>query len=215
VSTKAQSSKAWSLNLAGRLAHHAPQLPCAAEVPLRVPDDARDRCGLAGVGDRVRDGAAHAVHQNGRLGQLGRPADPGDADASPWPVRAVPRPGARSGPHLQEGVIDTDLVRPMPVYRHLQLSFFPTNTIGGLTVAAVPDSGRAGPQRPGLDGTPDHVPDRLRPRRHAPQSGPVHGRGLRLAPLPCHRILWPLAGGAAGHLRQLPAECAAEGGGRL
>ncbi|WP_329544864.1 ABC transporter permease [Streptomyces sp. NBC_01356] len=40
------------------------------------------------------------------------------------------------GRHIQEGVIDTYLVRPMPVYRQLQLSFFPTNAIGDLTVAA-------------------------------------------------------------------------------
>ena len=40
------------------------------------------------------------------------------------------------GRHIQEGVIDTYLVRPMPVYRQLQLSYFPTNAIGDLTVAA-------------------------------------------------------------------------------
>ncbi|MFB7444542.1 ABC transporter permease [Streptomyces mirabilis] len=37
--------------------------------------------------------------------------------------------------HIQEGVIDTYLVRPMPVHRQLQLSVFPTNAIGDLTVA--------------------------------------------------------------------------------
>ncbi|WP_245685663.1 ABC transporter permease [Streptomyces yerevanensis] len=37
--------------------------------------------------------------------------------------------------HIQEGVIDTYLVRPMPVYRQLQLQYFPTNAIGDLTVA--------------------------------------------------------------------------------
>src|SRR5215211_7717456 len=40
------------------------------------------------------------------------------------------------GRFIQEGVIDTYLVRPMPVHRQLQLSFFPTNAIGDLTVAA-------------------------------------------------------------------------------
>ncbi|WP_327432711.1 MULTISPECIES: ABC transporter permease [unclassified Streptomyces] len=40
------------------------------------------------------------------------------------------------GHRIQEGVIDTYLVRPMPVYRQLQLSHFPTNAIGDLTVAA-------------------------------------------------------------------------------
>ncbi|MDN3021743.1 ABC-2 family transporter protein [Streptomyces sp. S.PB5] len=39
------------------------------------------------------------------------------------------------GRHIQEGVIDTYLVRPMPVHRQLQLSVFPTNAIGDLTVA--------------------------------------------------------------------------------
>ncbi|MFC4470224.1 ABC transporter permease [Streptomyces xiangluensis] len=38
--------------------------------------------------------------------------------------------------HIQEGVIDTYLVRPMPVYRQVQLQYFPTNAIGDLTVAA-------------------------------------------------------------------------------
>jgi ABC-2 type transport system permease protein len=40
------------------------------------------------------------------------------------------------GRHIQEGVIDTYLVRPMPVYRQVQLAYFPTNAIGDLTVAA-------------------------------------------------------------------------------
>jgi ABC-2 type transport system permease protein len=40
------------------------------------------------------------------------------------------------GQHIQEGVIDTYLVRPMPVYRQVQLRVFPTNAIGDLTVAA-------------------------------------------------------------------------------
>ena len=40
------------------------------------------------------------------------------------------------GRHIQEGVIDTYLVRPMPVYRQIQLAYFPTNAIGDLTVAA-------------------------------------------------------------------------------
>ncbi|MER5436132.1 ABC-2 family transporter protein [Streptomyces sp. NPDC002588] len=39
------------------------------------------------------------------------------------------------GRHIQEGVIDTYLVRPMPVHRQVQLSYFPTNAIGDLTVA--------------------------------------------------------------------------------
>ncbi|WP_371668445.1 ABC transporter permease [Streptomyces sp. NBC_00289] len=40
------------------------------------------------------------------------------------------------GRHIQEGIIDTCLVRPMPVHRQLQLAYFPTNAIGDLTVAA-------------------------------------------------------------------------------
>ncbi|WP_128380595.1 ABC transporter permease [Streptomyces cavernae] len=36
---------------------------------------------------------------------------------------------------VQEGVIDAFLLRPMPVHRQVQLSFFPTNAIGDLTVA--------------------------------------------------------------------------------
>ncbi|MGY1496522.1 ABC transporter permease [Streptomyces sp. QTS52] len=36
---------------------------------------------------------------------------------------------------IQEGAIDTYLVRPMPVFRQVQLSYFPTNAIGDLTVA--------------------------------------------------------------------------------
>ncbi|MFF3331044.1 ABC transporter permease [Streptomyces sp. NPDC002888] len=40
------------------------------------------------------------------------------------------------GRFIQEGVIDTYLVRPMPVHRQVQLQFFPTNAIGDLTVAA-------------------------------------------------------------------------------
>lgn len=36
---------------------------------------------------------------------------------------------------VQEGVIDAYLLRPMPVHRQVQLSFFPTNAIGDLTVA--------------------------------------------------------------------------------
>ncbi|MEW2404060.1 ABC-2 family transporter protein [Streptomyces sp. NPDC046862] len=39
------------------------------------------------------------------------------------------------GRQIQEGKIDTYLVRPMPVYRQVQLSYFPTNAIGDLTVA--------------------------------------------------------------------------------
>jgi len=41
-----------------------------------------------------------------------------------------------AGQHIQEGVIDTYLVRPMPVHRQLQLAVFPTNAIGDVTVAA-------------------------------------------------------------------------------
>jgi viologen exporter family transport system permease protein len=40
------------------------------------------------------------------------------------------------GRHIQEGRIDVYLVRPMSVYRQVQLEFFPTNAIGDLTVAA-------------------------------------------------------------------------------
>ncbi|MER5214826.1 ABC-2 family transporter protein [Streptomyces sp. NPDC002838] len=36
---------------------------------------------------------------------------------------------------VQEGLIDACLLRPMPVYRQMQLSFFPTNAIGDLLVA--------------------------------------------------------------------------------
>jgi ABC-2 type transport system permease protein len=39
------------------------------------------------------------------------------------------------GRHIQEGRIDTYLVRPMPVHRQVQLEFFPTNAIGDMTVA--------------------------------------------------------------------------------
>ncbi|MEU9451273.1 ABC-2 family transporter protein [Streptomyces sp. NPDC048277] len=39
------------------------------------------------------------------------------------------------GQHIQEGKIDAYLLRPMPVYRQVQLQFFPTNAIGDLTVA--------------------------------------------------------------------------------
>ncbi|MPY58893.1 ABC transporter permease [Streptomyces spongiae] len=39
------------------------------------------------------------------------------------------------GRQIQEGKIDTYLVRPMSVYRQVQLSYFPTNAIGDLTVA--------------------------------------------------------------------------------
>ncbi|WP_435862755.1 ABC transporter permease [Streptomyces phaeochromogenes] len=35
---------------------------------------------------------------------------------------------------VQEGVIDAALLRPMPVYRQVQLMFFPTNAIGDLIV---------------------------------------------------------------------------------
>jgi ABC-2 type transport system permease protein len=41
-----------------------------------------------------------------------------------------------AGRQIQEGRIDVYLTRPMPVHRQLQLSFFPTNAIGDLTVAA-------------------------------------------------------------------------------
>ncbi|MCX5252939.1 ABC-2 family transporter protein [Streptomyces canus] len=40
-----------------------------------------------------------------------------------------------AGRQIQEGRIDIYLTRPMPVYRQLQLAFFPTNAIGDLTVA--------------------------------------------------------------------------------
>ncbi|GGZ78540.1 ABC transporter permease [Streptomyces bluensis] len=40
------------------------------------------------------------------------------------------------GRQIQEGRIDIYLVRPMPVHRHVQLAYFPTNAIGDLTVAA-------------------------------------------------------------------------------
>lgn len=40
------------------------------------------------------------------------------------------------GRFIQEGVIDTYLVRPMPVHRQVQLQSFPANAIGDLTVAA-------------------------------------------------------------------------------
>jgi len=40
-----------------------------------------------------------------------------------------------AGRQIQEGRIDTYLLRPMPVHRQLQLAFFPTNAIGDLTVA--------------------------------------------------------------------------------
>ena len=39
------------------------------------------------------------------------------------------------GRHIQEGRIDAYLLRPMPVYRQIQLQYFPTNAIGDLTVA--------------------------------------------------------------------------------
>ncbi|MGW1210142.1 ABC transporter permease [Streptomyces sp. NPDC002499] len=39
------------------------------------------------------------------------------------------------GRHIQEGKIDAYLLRPMPVYRQIQLQYFPTNAIGDLTVA--------------------------------------------------------------------------------
>src|SRR4029078_9560349 len=37
--------------------------------------------------------------------------------------------------YIQEGRVDIALVRPMPVYRQVQLQYFPTNAIGDLTVA--------------------------------------------------------------------------------
>ncbi|MFD3584128.1 ABC transporter permease [Streptomyces sp. NPDC058683] len=40
------------------------------------------------------------------------------------------------GRSIQEGRIDAYLLRPLPVYRQVQLEFFPTNAIGDLTVAA-------------------------------------------------------------------------------
>ncbi|NUS31119.1 MAG: ABC transporter [Streptomyces sp.] len=40
-----------------------------------------------------------------------------------------------AGRQIQEGKVDTYLLRPMPVHRQLQLAFFPTNAIGDLTVA--------------------------------------------------------------------------------
>ncbi|WP_328354160.1 ABC-2 family transporter protein [Streptomyces sp. NBC_00457] len=40
------------------------------------------------------------------------------------------------GRQIQEGMIDVYLTRPMPVYRQVQLAYFPTNAIGDLTVAA-------------------------------------------------------------------------------
>ncbi|WP_428986485.1 ABC transporter permease [Streptomyces camelliae] len=39
------------------------------------------------------------------------------------------------GRSIQEGRIEAYLLRPMPVYRQIQLQFFPTNAIGDLTVA--------------------------------------------------------------------------------
>ncbi|MEX3105583.1 ABC transporter [Streptomyces sp. V2] len=39
------------------------------------------------------------------------------------------------GRHIQEGKIDAYLLRPLPVYRQVQLEYFPTNAIGDLTVA--------------------------------------------------------------------------------
>ncbi|MER6419499.1 ABC-2 family transporter protein [Streptomyces sp. NPDC001137] len=39
------------------------------------------------------------------------------------------------GRFVQEGKIDTYLLRPMPVHRQVQLEFFPTNAFGDLTVA--------------------------------------------------------------------------------
>ncbi|GHI02526.1 ABC transporter [Streptomyces cellostaticus] len=39
------------------------------------------------------------------------------------------------GRSIQEGRIDAYLLRPLPVYRQVQLEFFPTNAIGDLTVA--------------------------------------------------------------------------------
>ncbi|MFD5792609.1 ABC transporter permease [Streptomyces diastatochromogenes] len=39
------------------------------------------------------------------------------------------------GRSIQEGRIDAYLLRPMPVYRQVQLQYFPTNAIGDLTVA--------------------------------------------------------------------------------
>ncbi|ANS68878.1 hypothetical protein SLINC_6654 [Streptomyces lincolnensis] len=40
------------------------------------------------------------------------------------------------GRQIQEGRIDIYLMRPMPVHRQVQLSYFPTNALGDLTVAA-------------------------------------------------------------------------------
>ncbi|MDX2862467.1 ABC transporter permease, partial [Streptomyces scabiei] len=37
---------------------------------------------------------------------------------------------------VQEGIVDPCLIRPMPVYRQVQLAFFPVNAIGDLVVAA-------------------------------------------------------------------------------
>ncbi len=39
------------------------------------------------------------------------------------------------GRFVQEGKIDAYLLRPLPVYRQMQLEYFPTNAIGDLTVA--------------------------------------------------------------------------------
>ncbi len=68
------------------------------------------------------------------MGGWGEPglgaADRGDADAGARSVRALPGPVHGLARHIQEGVIDTYLVRPMPVHRQLQLSVFPTNAIG-------------------------------------------------------------------------------------
>jgi ABC-2 type transport system permease protein len=36
---------------------------------------------------------------------------------------------------VQEGIVDPCLIRPMPVYRQVQLAFFPVNAIGDLVVA--------------------------------------------------------------------------------
>ncbi|MFJ6213479.1 ABC transporter permease [Streptomyces sp. NPDC092296] len=53
---------------------------------------------------------------------------------------------------VQEGVIDAYLLRPMPVYRQVQLSSFPTNGFGDLAVAL--SMFAAALWRSGLDWTP-------------------------------------------------------------
>ncbi|MFE4963325.1 ABC transporter permease [Streptomyces sp. NPDC056660] len=59
------------------------------------------------------------------------------------------------GRSIQEGRIDAYLLRPLPVYRQVQLEFFPTNAIGDLTVAAGLMAGALG--RSDLDWTAGRI----------------------------------------------------------